>query len=166
MNDLELKLPTLLPAKQPELTRRILAVSHRKRQRRRDCFVGLGGLLTGIAATLLLVVFLPGTVPQWHNANAPPPVEEHFAQQNDGVVASVATLEPDHPAATQHPSKGGELDSPNIDMLLARYEKLLRNRPAAYKPVVYISNALPEGVNPLEYRNRLLSELQPEDCGT
>ena len=59
-------------------------------------------------------------IPSERGKNSPPLEGWHFAQQNDGVVSCGGKSTPaspekgnDHPAATRHPSEGGEYIHPN-----------------------------------------------------
>jgi hypothetical protein len=154
--NIERQLSALQPAGQSELAKKILAIPHRRRQRRRDCVVGFAGLLTGVAATVLVMIHLPvekievpvvqyiaveNTQPPRHFAaqNVPPPREGNFRN----ALAGQADAEP--------------ID---LDVWIARYEKLLRNRrETASQAIVITPVVMPGGVSPLEYRNNLLREL-------
>ena len=165
MNVIEQQLSALKPSGQTELARRILAIPQRKRQRRRDCFVGLAGLLTGIAATLLAVIFLPGRAIEVPAASVSH-METHteleagsVTECSDRIVPEYRLKNPVAPAIAYAPGFHLDSDPIDLDAWIVRYEKLLKNRPAVvYKPVVYTPVSLPGGVSPLEYRNRLLEE--------
>jgi hypothetical protein len=149
-HDIERQLSTLKPAGHPELAQKILAIPHRRRQRRRDCFVGLTGLLTGIAATVLVMLSLQtadGRRQTAANDLAGTPV----------LATAEERLRFSRPERIETATDG--LDPIDIDAWNARYEILLRHRPTlAYQPVVYAPVSMPGGVSPLEYRNRLLEE--------
>jgi hypothetical protein len=156
-HDIETQLLALRPTGQTSLARKILAIPHRRRQRRRDLFVGLTGLLTGIAATVLVMLSLPAEkievpVVQYVVVNAVPDNEP------DTVVSAKAET----PAKEEyvHVSRlTGYAEPIDLDAWIARYEKLLRHRPAvAYQLVVFAPVSMPGGVSPLEYRNKLLAE--------
>ena len=154
-----LLLSTLQPTSQPELARRLLDISYRRRQRQRDCFAGLAGLLTGIAATLLVMVCLFGAQVQRNFTptvyNVPSP-QRGEGRESGRIDQRMQSPFPEGEGTYLRRAYTQPLD---IDEWIARYEKLLRHRPAVvYKPVVYMPAALPEGVSPLEYRNRLLED--------
>jgi hypothetical protein len=175
MNDIETQLATLKPAGQSELARKILEIPHRRRQRRRDLFVGLTGLLTGIAATVLVMLSLQTADGVRQTADGR---RQTAANDLAGTpVLETAVLETVD-VKERHSRVGGNLDErrysldsrfrgndregwndrePDIDAWIARYEILLRHRPTlAYQPVVYAPVSMPGGVSPLEYRNKLL----------
>jgi len=107
MNDIEQQLLTLKPAGQSDLARKILTISHRKRQRRRDCVVGLAGLLTGIAATLLVAIGLPGKVievpvVQYVEVNNVPPKDCNSPHLISPHISHVRT----YPPVETYPSMG------------------------------------------------------------
>jgi hypothetical protein len=117
MHDIESQLAALKPTRQPELARRILDIPHRRWQRRRDCFVGLAGLLTGIAATVVVMVSFAAKVEPVYVVQI---VERQQTadgrqQQNDEPakvpVVIVKNVEP--------------ID---LDAMIAQYEKMLRHR--------------------------------------
>ena len=165
--NIEHQLTTLKPARQPELARKILAHEilqgpHRRRQRRRDCFVALGGLLTGIAATLLVVVCLPVDKGRQPTAVAVACGTPH-SSPTELVPTAPSRLSPTLPPGGRQPTFNTvdtNDETIDLDAWLARYEKLLRNRPVmAYKPTVYTRVVTPSDVNPMEYRNRLMEEI-------
>jgi hypothetical protein len=159
--DIENQLLTLKPAGQTNLARRILETQYRRRQRHRDCFVALGGLLTGIAATLLVVVMVlpdqgqgryPTAVAGTSATAGMSPIEDVYPAPQS-TTADVAVRQ----SATYTEYRLNDID---LDAMFARYEKLLRNRPiVAHKPVVYTPVLMPGGVSPMEYRQKLLDEL-------
>jgi len=175
MNTTEHKLSALQPARQTELARRILEIPQRRRQRRRDCVVGVAGLLTGIAATLLVVMGLPGVIDNRISAVQEVPNSFH-AQRHEGhkEEAETKTLCPlclcekqnesyvkqEVPAPRFHAVY--EPDPIDLDALIARYEKLLRHRRDAANRFVVVTPILPatmpDGVSPWEYRKKLLEE--------
>jgi len=190
-HDIESQLAALKPTGQPTLARRILDIPHRKRQRRRDCFVALGGLLTGIVATVLVMMFSHGGteesapliaqgVPPSAPLNFSPTREEGRETEETSVLLRAQNpVIPAHPvipakAGIQTNDKrlavldprlcvDGDIADPlDLDVWIARYEKLLRHRQMASR-TVYIPPVtppvLPDGMSPLEYRQTLLTEL-------
>ena len=190
MNTIENQLSTLKPATQAALARRILDVSSRRRQcrqqRRRDCFVGLTGLLTGIAATVLVMMF-PFTATEPTTVYVYVPVVQEVAgNQNPHIIDHHPVIDrhsreggnPDERIASLAPRlRGGDQsavadstarrsvatfdpDSLDLDVWIARYEKLLRHRLEVASRTVYVppiaTPTLPDGMSPWEYRRRLL----------
>ena len=177
MNTIENQLSTLKPATQAALARRILDVSSRRRQcrqqRRRDCFVGLTGLLTGIAATVLVMMF-PFTATEPTTVYVYVPVVQEVAgNQNPHIIDH-------HPVIDRHSREGGnpderadstarrsvatfEPDSLDLDVWIARYEKLFRHRLEVASRTVYVppitAPVLSDGISPWEWRSKLLTEL-------
>lgn len=149
-HDIELQLSALKPAAQGELARRILDASHCRQQRRRDCFVGLVGLLTGIAATVLVMVCLQSADNSRQTADGRQQMADSRQQTTGGRQQT---------AVGGRQTAAENLDPTELDLVIARYEKLLRNRP---KPVNLMFNVtpavLPSGMSLLEYRNKLLQE--------
>ena len=165
MNNIEKQLSALKPAGQSDLARRILAVPQRRRQRRRDCLVGLGGLLTGIAATLLVVLALPDEDKGTQTAVQLNTVLPAEVSPSD-VFTPPSRLSPALPPGGRQPTLNAvetnfaHYDSIDLDELIARYEMLLKNRPAVLdKPAVYTPVSFPGGIPPLEYRKQLLKEI-------
>ena len=162
MNTIEQQLSALQPARQTALAWRILAISQRRRQRRRDCVVGIAGLLTGIAATLLVVMTLPGRMIEV------PVVQIEYIQTHErgGVSPPVAdALAQTHREANAAPLVRYDADYAPIDLdaLIARYEKLLRHRSETASRFATVTpkipSTMPGGVSPLEYRKKLLEKL-------
>ncbi|MCL2005065.1 MAG: hypothetical protein FWG73_02765 [Planctomycetaceae bacterium] len=165
MNTIEHKLSALKPVGQPELARRILDTHHRRRQRRRDCFVAFAGLLTGIAATLVVVLSLPGKVVEVSS------VQYVFIneQPNDRAGHASASRNPDASTPSVPLDFGVRRnddmnpDSIDIEAWIARYERLFRHRRETASRFVVIPQKppiLPEGVSLWEYRQSLLEKLQ------
>jgi len=185
MNTIESQLAALRPTTHPALARRILDIPHRRRQRRRDCFVGLGGLLTGIAATVLVMLFVHGgteesapLVAQGVPPSAPlypSPIREEGREtgepsvllraQNTVIPAQAGIQTNDENAVSLDPRlRGGDgtPDPLDLDAWIARYERLLRHRQVASRTVFAppaTMPILPGGMSPLEYRQTLLAEL-------
>jgi len=161
MTTIEHQLSALQPAKQTELARRILEIPQRRRQRRRDCVVALGGLLSGIAATLLVVITLPARIIEV------PVVQIEYIQTHErgGVSPPVAdVLVQTHRGANAAPlvRYDADYDFIDLDALIARYEKLLRHRSETANRFVVVTPKIPtttpDGVSPWEYRKKLLEE--------
>ena len=170
MYDIETQLAALKPTGQTPLARRILDVSSRRRQRRRDCFVGLGGLLTGIAATVLVMVF------PFAETMEPMPVVVYVPVVQE-VVFSEPVAAPKIDFAQRHEGhkemknsfvsfvplcETNTTDPLDLDVWIARYEKLLRHRQLVSRTVYTLPvtmPVLPDRMSPLEYRDRLLLEL-------
>ena len=169
--NIEHHLYTLKPANQTELARRILAIPAKRRQRRRDCVFGFGGLLTGIAITLLVVMWLPSL----DEGRQPTAVTVACGTPHYESLATPSLLSPTLPPGGRQPTLNTIDTTPDpLDLgeWFARYEKLLRHQPiAAYKPTVspavaLPAAALPDGVSPLEYRKRLLEgEYRSQESG-
>ena len=160
MNTIEHQLTALKPVGQSDLARRILEIPQRKRQRQRDCVVGLAGLFTGIAATVAVVAFLPGRVVEVPVIPAISVIPATAGIQTSGLQP-VSLDSGFHRNDRKYGNNDTVPDPLDLNEWIARYEKLLRYRPAAaYKPVVYTSVALPGGASPQEYRNKLLEEYQ------
>jgi hypothetical protein len=154
-NNIENRLAALKPAGQSTLARRILAIPHRRRQRRRDCLVGLAGLLTGITATVLVMMYLPARTVEV-------PVVE-FVVKQEPVIPAQAGNQTEYVAPARLDSRlcgnDATTDPFDLDAWIVRYEKLLRNRQITAKPsFVDVPVVMPGGISPLEYRNRLLEE--------
>jgi hypothetical protein len=181
MNTIEQQLALLKPTTQPALARRILRIPHRRRQRRRDCLVGFAGLLTGIVATVLVMIHLPVEkieVPgvQYVVVNHQPCEVSVIPAQ-----AGIQTNDVRHVLLdSDFRRNDGRLDSGfrrndnlgwlesrsdivadplDLDAWFARYEKLLRHRREVASQTVVTPLILQDGVSPLEYRNKLLEEL-------
>jgi hypothetical protein len=138
-HDIESQLSTLKPTGQSDLARRILAISHRKRQRRRDCFVGLTGLLTGIAATVLVMFSLA---------------------ENGRHSRESGNLDARYEYNSLDPCLRRGDEEIDLDVWIARYEKLLRHRrETTTYSVMTTPTVMPNGMSPLEYRNMLLQEI-------
>jgi len=183
MYDIETQLAALKPTGQTPLARRILDIPHRRRQRHRDCFVGLGGLLTGIAATVLVMVatqtadgrrqtaaeYLAGTPVAQEvaiNQNLLSPVGERVRGETGDTARSPHPSpfpEGEGTLVTPRPAGEGNYTDPlDLDAWIARYEKLLRHRQLVSRTVYTLPvtmPVLPDRMSPLEYRDRLLLEL-------
>jgi len=180
MTTIEQQLSALQPARQTELARRILEIPRRRRQRRRDCVVGLAGLLTGIATTLLVVMLLHGTSEgnladsSFADKGSQPTAGRLSAVLRteippDDVVAAPSRLPPTLPPGGRQPTLNtietniAGPDPIDLDALIARYEKLLRNRRETANRFVVttpiLPSTMPDGVSPWEYRKKLLEEL-------
>ena len=167
-NDIEHQLVMLQPAHQPELARQILATSYRRRQRRRDCFVGLAGLLTGIAATVLVMTFPFAQVESIPVVYEPPRaggVSPPVVAPNESSVVQTGGLRP--PLLRNETPVRSEMflreEMFDLDVWIARYEKLLQNRrESAHQSVIIVPPrsvpVLPDGMSPLEYQEKLLRE--------
>jgi len=173
MNDIEQQLLILKPVGQPDLARKILAIPHRKRQRRRDCFFAFGGLLTGIAATVLVMVatqtaaeYLAGTTDVLEVAvNQNPHAIDRHSREGGNLDVNV-NINPLAPRL-----RGGDdirwgdvvADPIDLDAWIARYDKLFRHRREAASVSITVKPIavpmLPDGMSPLEYRGKLLAEL-------
>ena len=155
--DIEHQLSTLKPLGQARLAHRILQSSLHRRQRRRDCVFGFGGLLTGIAATLLVMVFISApnveVAHTYEHSDVSPTVD---IDQSDRVETLAERREvPALPLVRDY-------EPIDLDEWIARYERLLRHRrEIASRNVAPRRNILvsPDGINPLEYRNRLMLEI-------
>jgi len=163
-NTIESQLAALKPTSRPALARRILEIPYRRRQRRRDCFVGFGGLLTGIAVTVLVMLLpLAETV-------EPIPVVVYVPVVQEVVVSQKPLSHLGSEEGTQNRLLRAfvplcETNTPDpldLDVWIARYERLLRHRQVTSR-TVYVppvtAPVLPDGMSPLEYRQTLLTEL-------
>ena len=169
MTTIEQQLSALQPARQTELTRRILEIPQRRRQRRRDYVVGVAGLLTGIAATLLVVMTLPGKIVEVpvvfvSHTEAHAELEAGSVTEcSDRIAPEYRLKNPVAPAIAYAPGFHSDPDPIDLDALIARYEKLLRHRREAANRFVVVTPKTPstmsDGVSPWEYRKKLLEEL-------
>ena len=170
--NIEHHLSTLKPANQPELARRILAIPAHRRQRRRDCVFGFGGLLTGIAATLLVVMWLPSATVEVAM------VQYVVVDDQPNEVArhsDVFAVIPAEAGIQTNDSQPAPLDSGfrrnddagynpiDLDEWIARYERLLRHRHETASRTTFVRPRTMtvsfNGVSPLEYRNKLMQEI-------
>ena len=162
--DIEHHLSTLKPANQAELARRILAIPAQRRQRRRDCVFGFGGLLTGIVATLMVVMWLP-------SATVEVAVVQYVEDAQERAIVS-PQLDIDESAWEESLAEHQGANSPpllrdtapiDLDEWIVRYEGLFRHRYETASRTTFVRprtiSVSFNGDSPLEYRNRLMQEI-------